>query len=64
MQLDDGFWGITLANQSFYRNIKKYGDLLYNSRDDPALYQDYIHQMSEAIQSKIVRVKVAVFYQN
>jgi hypothetical protein len=46
--IDDGFWGITLANRSFYR---KNFDTLYASRDDPALYQDYVHQMSEAFKS-------------
>ena len=43
--VDDGFWGITLANRSFYRQNF---ETLYDHRNDPALYQDYVHQMSEA----------------
>lgn len=46
--VDDGFWGITLANRSFYR---KNFETLYDHRNDPALYQDYVHQMSEAFKS-------------
>jgi len=42
--VDDGFWGITLANRSFYRQNFS---TLYDHRNDPALYQDYVHQMSE-----------------
>lgn len=44
--IDEGFWGMTLANRSFYR---KDFDTLVANREDMALYQDYIHQMSEAV---------------
>lgn len=48
--VDENIWGMTLQNKSFYRTKTGRKAMLDNMFDE-AIYQDYIHQMSEVFVS-------------